>query len=443
MARIVRRRQRRRLPSHSDLKRRVPHRMMMMSSSSINPISLIIIVGLIVAFVRKLGKVRRHHSKTLKALFPEPDSVEYRIRPLSCHDFMKSCSTASTTTSSRSSTATTINNNNNNNNNAKLLRDRIKDPNRGEVVLVRNVTDNFLIAIHKRAADNHMKGYTILQTGTFYQTKTTDLVKQILMMRQLSLLERNKNNNSTLTNNKHDHDTQQDDARRFIEVGASFGWFSLLAHKLGVQHVDIFEPNLVNVLRICQSIDANNWWNNKNDTTSDISTTSTTASTINIYPYGITAEDGPVLFQYNEDGTARINDNWGHKSQAFALDSFARERGWLERNDQVVAILKIDVGTHAPLVIAGASELISSGMVKSLIFDLTIRHLGDREMCIRAIQQLMSSGFELILWGADPRGPSNPCMWPHDDDLPFKIVQAMQRTKHHYEMSFYWTYNES
>lgn len=408
-------------------------------------------MGLIVAFVRKLGKVRRHHSKTLKALFPEPDSVEYRIRPLSCHDFMKSSSTGSSITGGRRSTTTAINNNNNNNynnynNNAKLLRDRIKDPNRGQVVLVRNVTDNFLIAIHKRAADSHMKGYTILQTGTFYQTKMTDLMKHILTMQTQLLLEKN-NNNLTLTNNN-EHDTQQqqqqDDARRFIEVGASFGWFSLLAHKLGVQHVDIFEPNLVNVLRICQSIDANNWWNNKSDTTAGITTTaSTTASTIDIYPYGITAEDGSVLFQYNEDGTARINDNWGHKSQAFALDSFARERGWLERNDQAVAILKIDVGTHAPLVIAGASEFISSGMIKSLIFDLTIRHLGDKELCIRAIQQLMTSGFELILWGADPRGPSNPCMWPHDDDLPFKIVQAMQRTKHHNEMSFYWTYNES
>ena len=406
MARILRRRLRRHVPSHSNLKR-IPR---------VSPISIAIIVALIVAFFRKLDKVRRHHSKTLKSLFPEPDSQDYRIRPLSCRNFMKSC------------TPSNINSIKNKNN-----IDKIKDPNRGEVILVRNATDNFLIAIHKRTADNHMKGYTILQTGAFYPTKTTELIKHILIQDQ------NKNSTNINKSNHdvdaHDYEDDEEDARRFIEVGASFGWFSLLAHKLGVRHVDIFEPNLVNVLRICQSIDANNWWNNKNDTS-----TTASSSTIDIYPYGITAEDGPVLFQYRDDGTARINDNWGHKSQAFALDSFARERGWLERNDQVIAILKIDVGSHAPLVLAGASELLSSGMIKSLIFDLTMRRLGDKELCIQAIQQLMAFGFELELWGVNQRGPCNPSMWSIDDDLPLKIVQSMKR--HHNEMSFYWTYKE-
>lgn len=368
--------------------------------AGVSPISIIIIVCLIIAFFSKLGKVRRHHSKTLKALFPEPDSEQYRIRPLSCHDFMKASSADGSY--------------------KLLLRDRIKDPNRGEIVLVRNATDKFLVSIHKRTADNHMKGYTILQTGTFYPTKTTELMKQILV-NEVEL----KMNSSNMK--------RDEESRRFIEVGASFGWFSLLAYKLGVQHVDIFEPNLVNVLRICQSIDANHWWNSKNDTT---------RSSIDIYPYGITAEDGSVLFQYREDGTARINDNWGHKSQAFALDSFARERGWLERNDQDIAILKIDVGAHAPLAIAGASELLSSGMVKSLIFDFTIRHLGDKELCIQAIQQLMTAGYELKLWGTDTQGPSNPSVWPHDDDLPSNIIKAMQRPKQHFEMSLYWKYKE-
>ena len=395
---MARRMRRRNLPL--DLKKRVLYGKTY-RVAGVSPISIVIIACLIVAFFSKLEKVRRHHSKTLKALFPEQDSEQYRIRPLSCHDFMKSTSAAD------------------GNNNKLQLHDRIKDPNRGEILLVRNATDEFLVSIHKRTADNHLKGYTILQTGTFYPTKMTELMKQVLL-KKVEL------NNSTSI-------MHEEGPRRFMEVGASFGWFSLLARKLGVQHVDVFEPNLVNVRRICQSVDANRWWNSKNDSTS---------SSIDIYPYGITAEDGSVLFQYHEDGTARINDNWGHKSQAFALDSSARERGWLERNDQDIAILKIDVGTHAPLVIAGASELLSSGMVKALIFDLTVRRMGDKERCIQAIQQLMTSGFEFKMWGADQRGPSNPSVWPHDDDLPSKIVKAMQRPKQHFEMSLYWKYKE-
>lgn len=333
----------------------------------VSPISVLIVIGLLVAFGVKLDKVQRHHSKTLKALFPKPDTEKYRIRPLGCRAFLK----------------------------AVKISKAIKDPNHGEVLLV-NVTDAFFVSIHTRAADSHLRGYTIRNTGSYYPTKTTELLKGILQ------------------------NTTRD--ARFIEVGASFGWFSLLAHKLGLQ-VDVFEPNLVNVLRVCQALDANDWLND----------------TVEIYPYALTADDGAVLFQYHEDGTARINENWGHKSQAFALDSFARERGWLERNDEIISILKIDVGSHVPQVLMGASELLSSGMVKSLILDLTIRSKGDREQCMAAIQQLLDAGFELKLWGSNELGPEHPNLWPHDE-LSSNIIRAMERPKHRvYEMITYWT----
>jgi FkbM family methyltransferase len=347
-------------------------------------------------------------------LFPEPNTENFRIRPLSCQLLIDEYSSRN-----------------------KLKRIRVRDPNRGEILLVRNVTDQFLVSIHKNR--KHWKGYTILQTGTHYSIHTTQLIKHILQPNYTKAKQQQQQpqpGEDEVDQEEGQEELQQKDSRRFMEVGASLGWFSLLARSLGIQYVDVFEPNLVNVLRICQSLKANHW----------LDTATNRTNTVRIYPYGITAEDGTVLFQYppDEEGStsARINTNWGHKSQAFALDSFARERNWLERNDQIISILKIDVGHHAPLVIAGAEEFLKSGMVKSIIFDMSIRHMGDKEDCLQAISQLMESGFELAMWGDDKFGPSNPPVWPQDETLPQNILKAMHRPGHHFEMSFYWTLKE-
>jgi FkbM family methyltransferase len=314
--------------------------------------------------------VRRHHSKTLDPLFPKPNTELHRIRPLDCGVFVPS------------------------------VREHhaVKDPNKGSILMVKNATEHFFISIHHKQADSRLKGFTILKTGTYLQRHSTMLIKEVL------------------SNTSHEN--------RFIEVGASYGWFSLLAHKLGIKKVDIFEPNLVNVLRICQSLDANHWLNDS----------------VEIYPYGLTAEDGTVLFQYHDDGSARVNINWGHKSQAFALDSFARERGWLERNDEIISMLKVDVGNHAPQVLTGASEILSSGMVKSLLLYLTIRHKGDKELCQNAIHMLMSIGFQLFLYGSCEEGPEYPNPWLHDADLPINILQAMGKPPNHLDIALYWKF---
>ena len=276
----------------------------------------------------------------------------------------------------------------------------MKDPNHGELIMART-TDKFSVSLFSRMVDSHLRGWSVLETGTYYPKKATALFRQLL------------------------HNITNPEESRVIDVGASFGWFSLLARKYNVK-VDVFEPNLVNVIRICESIEENKW-NNRG---------------LDIYPYGLTEEDGTLLFQYHEDGTARVNENWGHKSQAFALDSFARERGWLERNDEDIRILKVDVGNHVPQVLAGASELLSSGMVKSLILDLRIRHKGDKESCMQAIQQIMDAGFELQMYG-DELGPAFKSPWRHDTELPRNIIEAMEKAEHNWEMTFWWKRKDS
>jgi len=355
----------------------------------VSPVSLLVLFVLICCFVLKLRKVICHHSKTLSAIFPKSKTESsYRIRSMSCDQFLKS--------------------------NRKT--NKFKDPNGGELILAR-ANGNFSVSVYKRAADKDLRGWSIVQNGDYYQTATSGLFKKIL-------------ENATITNDERIEDEEGMESKNVplvIEVGASFGWFSLLSHKLGAK-VNVFEPNFINVIRICQSLKANRWMDDEGG--------------FEIYPYGVTDEDRAVLFQYHEDGTARINANWGHKSQAFALDSFARERGWLERNDEDIQILKIDVGNHAYQVFAGASELLESGMVKSVIVDLTLRHKGDRENCIKAIKQLMNSGYVLKQYGGE-KGPTDVNTWPKDINLPLNILRIMERQEHNREMTFWWDHEKS
>lgn len=399
----------------------------------ISPVSIVIICTLLCCFVFKANKVMRHHSKLLKALFPKPGTEQFRIRPLGCNRFSKAIKSGQHYSS-------------------------IKDPNHGEVLLAKNITEGFIVSLPKPIVGNsNTKALSILKSGTYYKRQTTKLVKQILAVSSSAPTTEEE---QTYNNNKNEHheeeveitasgntphhhdDTQQQDASssssssssngifhpsddvRIMDVGAGFGWFSLLAKKLGYQ-VDVFEPNLVHSIRMCQSLDHNHWLNQG----------------VDIYPYGLTEEDSAVLMQYDSTtGAARINDNWGHKSQAFALDTFARERKWLERNDQTIALLRLNVGNHAPQVLEGASELLSSGMVKYLLVTFTIRHKRDDKVLVqKAIQQLLKADFELLLWG--DKEPMHPNPWGATALIPTHILKAMEKTK--WEMTFLWKYKET
>ena len=45
----------------------------------------------------------------------------------------------------------------------------------------------------------------------------------------------------------------------FLDVGGNIGWFTLLAKAHGASKVYTFEPNPVNVVRVCESLKLNGW----------------------------------------------------------------------------------------------------------------------------------------------------------------------------------------
>jgi hypothetical protein len=104
------------------------------------------------------------------------------------------------------------------------------DPNKGELFLrYTKLHPQFWISIHNFAFDKVR--YGTLQWGKYYEKALSQAFVSVLDAPEKSLV---------------------------IDVGGNIGWFSLLSAAMG-HDVHVFEPNVVNVHRMCESICLNGW----------------------------------------------------------------------------------------------------------------------------------------------------------------------------------------
>lgn len=186
----------------------------------------------------------------------------------------------------------------------------------------------------------------------------------------------------------------------FLDVGANIGWFSLLARSYGATNVYSFEPNPVNVLRMCESLTLNHW---KED------------DSVHIMQMGVGNKDEKkILHQFNPNPGAYTFDevrvsNYKDKEKAVGefqikkLDTFAEEMGWFQRK-QRIAFFKLDVEGYEHAVIEGARKLIEARLIKYVSFEFNAKR-GYKEV-EPMINVFFESGYELYMHGR-MRGPSN------------------------------------
>jgi len=75
------------------------------------------------------------------------------------------------------------------------------------------------------------------------------------------------------------------------------------------------------------------------------------------------------------------------------LDTFAQERGWFDKPDLSVAILKLDVEGKEPQIIEGSKRLLRSGIVENVLTEF--RRLS-RSTIQEAIYTLLETGYTLV-----------------------------------------------
>ena len=263
----------------------------------------------------------------------------------------------------------------------------IPDPNHGEL-LARWTSTNppFFISVHAFHYDKLRK--VIYVTGQYYEQDLSHVFHQIL---------KDAPPNS-----------------RVLDVGGNIGWFSLLSASLG-HHVDVFEPNMANVLRLCESRSMNQWTTVEREI--DLVSRSVKQGSIHIRPFGVGSNNTNMTFFIGRNpGKATLVRSmlpkWRNPDASeisiITLDSMANDLKWFELKTPII-ILKVDVEGFEPRVFAGAKSLLHSGLIENILMELSGQ--SDNSENAEMLQLILDAGYvphQVGLFGDITRGSIPP-----------------------------------
>ena len=293
--------------------------------------------------------------------------------PLDCTSFLRDVFAGSSNSNSRGTT--------------------VEDPNGGEFYARQSNTSHpFWITLHKQVVDNVR--WATMSSGLYYEETMTTIFESILRSAPANA--------------------------RVVDVGGNIGWYTFLSASMK-HHVDVFEPLGINLLRQCQSMHLNGmaWWNNnlsKAITDQDeINTRTVKRPTIHIHPYAISDQimSNASLFVFKSNpGMTQLSKSMMQSTPSIqspprtqgaskskvvtkipvtTLDQLAYNLGWLEHNKNLsnrqqqqpppprtpsstvaaIVILKIDIENSEAQAIAGAKDLLHSGLVQNILMEVT------------------------------------------------------------------------
>ena len=217
---------------------------------------------------------------------------------------------------------------------------------------------------------------------------------------------------------------------RVLDVGGNIGYYALFSASFGPFAIDSFEPNPVNLFRVCESLQLNNWTANEFN-----ATRRSTMPAINMWQMGASDAAGRLKFDpyptANPGAGMIVSDTTPNGAastlieiQVTTLDDFAQARGWLEHPARI-EIMKIDVEKHESQVLLGAKRLLATKQVRHIFMEFTIDLVKSSENRARqtdALQALVDAGYHLCAKGGF-KGPTTPS--PFDSRDPQLVTKLM------------------
>ena len=263
--------------------------------------------------------------------------------------------------------------------------------------ITRSNTDrSFLVSVHDETIDSMR--HEVFKSGEYYETVLSNVIADIISK------------------------TKKDKHAVMLDVGANIGWFSLLAASYGAE-VFAFEPNVVNIVRFCESQLLNGW---------SLAQNIEKNNRIHSYLKGVGNKDGQSLSMYtpnpnnpgshtfvqdlakdhfvkrNTGGDLQILE--GGKLPIITLDALAKDQGWLSSDNKVeIVLMKMDIEGMEHVALKGAKKLLETNIIQNILIEFN----GDssRADWVSLLETLFSSGYVLFKIG-DHRGP----------DIPFQLA---------------------
>lgn len=252
-----------------------------------------------------------------------------------------------------------------------------------------NTDQSFSISVHDARIDQMR--HDIFKQGIYYESIMTNVIADMF----------------SETKNMHH--------KVMIDVGANVGWFSLLAASYGAE-VFAFEPNVINVVRFCESQLLNGW---------SLAENLEANNRIHTYLKGVGSEHGQVLQMYTPDpknpGSYTFNqglakDHFAKRKAAgdlqqldegglpiVTLDALAKDQGWLSKNNDVkIVLMKMDIEGHEPMALRGSKELLRANIIENILMEFNAD--SPRSDWVELANTLLECGYKVYKIG-DHRGP--------------------------------------
>jgi FkbM family methyltransferase len=136
----------------------------------------------------------------------------------------------------------------------------------------------------------------------------------------------------------------------FIDVGANFGWYTLLAARLGARHVYAFEPQTHLCELLTRSLKVNGY-----------------GGRVHVLPFGCSDQNDVMIFAVRRDelggGHVLENSELLSARSDTEVETFSTPMLTLDHELSALIsgpplVIKLDVEGHEPQVLAGASKLL-------------------------------------------------------------------------------------
>lgn len=268
----------------------------------------------------------------------------------------------------------------------------------------------FYVSLHPKELDPVR--YSVFEARKYYESGLSQAISDVFDRKRIGNYHEQQD---TRTRSSPTERSAVKNRSIFLDVGANVGWFSLLAASHGAQ-VYTFEPNIVNMVRYCESVVLNGW-----DVQQQQQQQRYGSRYVVPYLKGVSDVHGVQQTFYAVDGTnpgsysfsKNVVDIWNRKHASDAkeigsltmvsLDVLAEEQGWLETRPSI-GFLKIDVEGLEAAVIRGATKLLQGGMVENVAMELKKEQKEEEKREI--VRILYTAGYDLYKHGRY-KGPVN------------------------------------